>query len=71
MEEDNGIKIKANVIYSIVMFPMIGIFVYFEAVGIKRLIAGIELGATLFELFVIHLVSVSYTHLTLPTNSRV
>ena len=56
MEEDNGIKIKANVIYSIVMLPMIGIFVYFEADGIKRLIAGIEIGATLFELFVIHLV---------------
>ena len=56
MEEDNGIKIKANVIYSIVMLPMIGIFVYFEADGIKRLIAGIKIGATLVELFVIHLV---------------
>ena len=43
MEEDNGIKIKANVIYSIVMFPMIGIFVYLEVLVIKKIIASIKL----------------------------
>ena len=36
MEENNGIKIKTNVIYSILMLFIIGIFVYFEVYGIKR-----------------------------------
>ena len=29
MEENNGIKIKANVIYSIVKLPALGMFVFF------------------------------------------
>ena len=38
MEENNGIKIKANVIYSIVMFPMIWIANYLETLVIKKII---------------------------------
>ena len=55
MEENNGIKIKANVIYSIVKLPALGMFVFFEVYGIKNLIAGIEIGKTLVVFFVIHL----------------
>ena len=56
MEENNGIKIKTNVIYSILMLFIIGIFVYFEVYGIKNMITGIEIGKLLIGLFVIHLV---------------
>ena len=56
MEKNNGIKIKTNVIYSILMLFIIGIFVYFEVYGIKNMIAGIEIGKLLIGLFVIHLV---------------
>ena len=55
MEENNGIKIKANVIYSIVKLPALGMFAFFEIYGIKNLIAGIEIGKTLVVFFVIHL----------------
>ena len=43
MEENNGIKIKAYMIYSIVMLPMIGIFAYLEVLVIKKIIASIKL----------------------------
>ena len=43
MEENNGIKIKANVIYSIVMFPMIWIANYLETLVIKKIITSIKL----------------------------
>ena len=43
MEENNGIKIKANVIYSIVMFPMIWIANYLETRVIKKIITSIKL----------------------------
>ena len=43
MEENNGIKIKAYMIYSIVMLPMIGIFAYLEVLAIKKIIASIKL----------------------------
>ena len=56
MEKNNGIKIKTNVIYSILMLFIIGIFVYFEVYGIKNMITGIEIGKLLIGLFVIHLV---------------
>ena len=55
MEKNNGIKIKANVIYLIVKLPALGMFVFFEVYGIKNLIVDIEIRKTLVVFLVIHL----------------
>ena len=62
MEENNGIKIKANVIYSIIMLLVIGLFAYYEAFVIKKIVVSIKLdnraeiwGSTLVILL-IHLI---------------
>ena len=69
MEENNGIKIKAYMIYSIVMLPMIGIFAYLEVLVIKKIIASIKLAnrtdvwvsiLTILLIHLIYLVAVLY-----------
>ena len=62
MEENNGIKIKAYMIYSIVMLPMIGIFAYLEVLVIKKIIASIKLAnrtdvwVSILTILLIHLI---------------
>ena len=62
MEENNRIKIKAYMIYSIVMLPVIGISAYLEALVIKKMIASIKLAnraevwGSILAIFLLHLI---------------
>ena len=42
MDENNGIEIKTNISYSIISLFVVGLFVYFEVYGIKRLFTDIK-----------------------------
>ena len=61
MEENNGIKIKAYMIYSMVMLPAIVIGVYYEVLVIKKGFIAIKMGdrgevwGSILAIFLLHL----------------
>ena len=62
MEENNGIKIKTNIFYSIVMLPGIAIGVYCEVLVIKKIFTSIKMGnraevwGSILAILLVHLI---------------